>query len=303
MARAHPLFAFISGCSDRDMADQKLCCVGRAVWASGIVNAQLPQILRLAYEGLATWYIPSIVPDARPALMLLVTGIAVVGVVGARNNWGSLRASLRQIGPLVLFVALYTTFLVISSTIANYDAIGDRLLSPIYAPVTLALLILAQALAERYGLRLSGTIAGALVTMVLAVWLVYLARTTVLNAANQFSRGSGYGSVSWKDSQTIRYVAANSSTCPIYTNGADAVYLLDNLKVRSIPSKSSGADVIADISSLERTWPEEEKACIVWFHQITWRTYLFTPEELTSVSKLEKVIQLSDGTIYMVSRK
>ena len=61
--------------------------------------------------------------------------------------------------------------------------------------------------------------------------------------------------------------------------------------------------MIADLSSLKDSWPQENKVCIVWFNQITWRSYLFTPDELISVANLKKVTQLDDGIIYVVSRK
>jgi len=43
-------------------------------------------------------------------------------------------------------VAACTAFLIAASTTTAYDRIGDRLLSPVYIPATLLLLILAETL-------------------------------------------------------------------------------------------------------------------------------------------------------------
>jgi len=121
---------------------------------------------------------------------------------------------------------------------------------------------------------------------------------------HHFSEGTGYSARTWKSNQTIQYIRQNNlSDCTIYTNGSDVIYLLLSMNVKSIPSKSSEAQTLADVSSLKGRFPQEGKACIIWFDQITWRNYLFTPSELLSVTNVERVINLGDGTLYFVSRK
>jgi hypothetical protein len=264
--------------------------------------------LRYTFDTILRWYLPSRIADSCPVLMLL--SLVVGFLIGVIFVWAKtpITTLLKRTHPFFIFILLlifgYTGFLIISSTTTNYDPIGDRLLSPIVIPTTLLLFLVIEILSKPIKEHFPTKPVELLLTATIALWLVYPARATVLNAIHQFNEGNGYSAKSWKNSQTIQYIRENNlSTCAIYSNGADVTYLLLNINIKSIPSKSSGANIIADTSSLQNVFPRENKVCIVWFNQITWRTYLFTPDEITSVTNLERVVQLNDGTIYVVSRK
>jgi len=240
----------------------------------------------------------------------MLLGLIVGFLIGVFFVWAKtpIATLLKQTRPFVIFIFLlifgYTGFLIVSSTTTNYDSVGDRLLSPIVIPTTLLLFFVIEILSKQIKEHFPTKPVELLLTASIILWLIYPARVTVLNMVTQFQEGSGYSAKSWKNSQTIQYIRENNlSDCTVYSNGADVTYLLLNINVKSIPSKSSGANTIADISSLEYNFPQENKACLIWFNQITWRTYLFTPDELLSVTNLEQSIQLDDGTIYIVSKK
>jgi hypothetical protein len=264
--------------------------------------------IRYTFDTILRWYLPSRITDSRPIIMLL--SLIIGFFIGMIFVWikTPIMTLLKQTRPFVIFMIFviigFIGFLIVSSTTSNYDAIGDRLLSPIVVPMTLLLLSVIEILSKPIKAHFATKPVELLIMAGIVLWLIYPARATTLNIINNFNEGNGYGAKSWKNSQTIQYIRENNlSNCTIYSNGADVTYLLININVNSIPSKSSGANIIADTSSLRNVFPQENKACIVWFNQITWRTYLFTPEELTSVTNLERVIQLDDGTIYVVSRK
>ena len=264
--------------------------------------------IRYTFDTILQWYVPSRVVDSRPMLMLL--GLIVGFLMGVIFVWQKTPTTklLKRTRPIVIFILLlifgYTGFLIISSTTTNYDSIGDRLLSPIFIPTTLLLFVVVEIVSKKIKEHFPTKPVELLLMAGIVLWLIYPARATVLNVVTQFQEGNGYSAKSWKNSQTIQYIRENNlSDCTIYSNGADVTYLLLDINVKSIPAKSSGANTIADISSLENNFPQESKACIVWFNQITWRTYLFTPDELASVTNSERVVQLDDGTIYFVSRK
>jgi len=111
----------------------------------------------------------------------------------------------------------------------------------------------------------------------------------------------------WKSSETIEYLSHHpelESECgKIYTNGADAMYFFTGLTTIQKKRTDQSGNAITDISLLNGIWPPESKACLVWFDNITWRDYLFSPEEILSIVNLEDAIQFQDGTIYVISRK
>ncbi|MBI9046169.1 MAG: glycosyltransferase family 39 protein [Anaerolineaceae bacterium] len=263
--------------------------------------------IRYTFDTIVSWYLPSRITDSRPILMLLslIIGFLVCMIfVWAKTP---ITALLKQTRPLIVFILLviigYIGFLIISSTTTNYDSINYRLLSPIVVPITLILFSAIEILFKLIKQRFTSKPVESIFVAGIILWLIFPAKVTVLNVINQFNEGTGFSAYYWEDSHTIQYIRDhNLSNCTIYSNGADVTYLLLNINVKPIPSKSSGANVIADLSSLNNSFPQENKACLVWFNHIT-RKYLFTPDELISITNLEQVIQLDDGTIYVVSKK
>jgi len=69
-----------------------------------------------------------------------------------------------------------------------------------------------------------------------------------------------------------------------------------------VPNKNYYAgEGINDISILDEIWPEEKTALLVWFDNITWRDYLFSPEEILEIVEVNEIVYLSDGTIYFIN--
>ena len=101
----------------------------------------LSQNLIAVFNSLKIWYIPGIIADHLPTTLIFL-GVVFSFFVGLnlKDNWQSMKVVLRQDSSIIVFIIVYTTFLVISSTTSAFDAINDRLLSPIYVPLTLLLL-------------------------------------------------------------------------------------------------------------------------------------------------------------------
>lgn len=151
-----------------------------------------------------------------------------------------------------------------------------------------------------------------LVSILLAVfiitWLVNAARDTISLITDAMSQGLEYSNKYWRNSQIIKYLLQNRTIEPgceiIYSNAPDALYILANLKAKLSPMKTlyNSPKIVNDISSLRGSWPEESKACLVWFDKIS-RNYLFTIDELRTVANVQQIIRLKDGAIYLVTRK
>jgi len=261
------------------------------------------------FNDLMTWYIPSIIADHRPTLILFGMVIGFIAGFNPKDSWQSVKVKLRQIIPLALFVVIYTAFLVVSSTTTAYDQIGDRLLSPIYVPLTILFLVLVQALVEPYRRRFSNKVVNSYLIIVLAIWLlVYPIRNVTINAVNLAPIGQGYSNKAWLESQTVQYLFQHQtliSECTIYTNAPDAAYILAHLTTKMSPAKTShnSQETINDISTIETTWlAENNKACLVWFDKVN-RKYLFTIDELQSVANINLIARFDDGAIYSVTKK
>lgn len=252
-------------------------------------------------------YIPKMVSTHRSFVIPLRSAIGVlVSFFTSRRKWSKVESVALEISPMVLFVVAHVGFLLISSTTTAYDRIDDRLLSPVFVPLTLLLLLLASGiptlLTEQ---RLSQKRIEILLTIVTAVWLVFLAGVTMLNAGVTSKQGRAFSSQSWKNSQTIRYVL--HSGIPdgvIYTNAPDALYLLANITGKRSPNKTmyNSPKIVNTLSSLKGVWPEEGKAYLVWLQAFD-RKHLFTPDELKTIADVQQIVRLEDGAIYRVTRK
>jgi hypothetical protein len=264
------------------------------------------QNLASTFDSFLSWYLPRRISDSRPLLMILAMMIGFFIGIGFKDGWISDGLKFIKKSPISLLVLIYIGFLVLSSKTSFLQLIDNRYLSPVFIPINILLfsfiekgLIYLRSSSHRTNLII-------LFCVSIGIWLIYPIRNTIIVIDNHYQNGSEYTSKSWHQSETIQYLINNrtlDSQCTIYTNSSDAVYLFTNLRVKSIPSKTSGAEDFADISSLRDSWPQENKACIVWFNQLTWRTDLFTPNELMSVTNVEHITQLNDGAIYFLSRK
>lgn len=267
----------------------------------------LPQNLTYVFNTLLYWYIPDKIADHRSILIILSAGAGLFAGLSLRDGWGCMKVRLQKISPPVLFAIIYTTFLVISSTTTAYDHIDDRLLSPIYVPLTLLLLSLVQGLVDPYRKRFSEKIVNSFLVIGVVIWLIYPINSIVLNVVNLVSFGLGYSGKAWVDSETVQYLLQHQtleSECTFYTNGPDVTYILAHLVAKPSPAKKhyNSQESVNDISRLRDSWPEENDACLIWFDKID-RTYLFTIDELRGIANIDLIADLADGAVYSIMRK
>jgi hypothetical protein len=268
----------------------------------------LSQNLRFMSGTFLHWYIPWRISEHRFILMLLC---ATVGILAGLSTWrcsSKVKPFLSEIGPLLLLIIAYAGFLLVSSTIIAYDQIDNRLLSPVFVPLTLLLLILASKILTSVTRQwLSPTRANTLLAAAAVMCLLYPARATMSSIANAMSHGEGYSGESWRSSQTIEYLRQNRalvSECVIYSNAPDAIYILADLTAKMSPKKGSynSPELVQDVSSLRKSWPEQGNSCLVWFDN-KFRDYLFTVDELQTVANMQLIMRTADGAVYSVSKK
>lgn len=269
------------------------------------------QNLTSTLETLLFWMIPK--RFIGPPLLygfILVIGAALLFFISirARISWPPLNARAQPISPIFLFAVLYPTFLVISSTIAAYDEINNRLLSPIFVPVTLLSLTIAPALLGLLQERFSRKTLNLFMVIITAIWLAYLMASTLNHALDIYAVGRGYSSREWANSETVEYLLQNPtlvSGCPTYSNNPDATYILADIATSLSPAAKgyNAPDTTRKaISDLKGVWPEEKSACLIWFDQVG-RDFLYTVDELQEIVHLEVIAQLEDGTVYSVTRE
>ena len=265
-----------------------------------------------AFNTILGWYFPSQIINGYVNLfvsILMIVFFVALGLFLKNNKFGLIKKPNSFVAASFVVIS-YVVFLIVTSSVVHYDRIDNRLLSPIAMPTTFLLLYFIDLLSRfvkqsrnrsQYSVRL---IKLSIIAGIILCFLIHPASVIYVLDKNHFLYGSGYSARSWKFSQTIQYIREKKNIfddCTIYSNDAEVFYFYFMRNVKLIPIKK-GTDFVAYLQSLKGVFPQENKACIVWFNQMAWKTFFFTPNELMSITNLEQVIYLNDGTIYFISK-
>jgi hypothetical protein len=240
-----------------------------------------------ALETIGSWLAPS-----GSLVVLAIIAAAGMAIMWMRRRNG-LSADTAVFVPVVgLFSLAYVGFVLLGSSVTKVDALDDRLLSPVYVP----LLVLLLVGFERVLVLLGGDrrlLAWALVG-VLAVWSVYPI-STWLARAEEASDGVGFASARWQASPTIALLQDLPDQDPLYSNWPDGTYYAGGLQ----PVGFGPTDSATSVADFTRA---VDCAGVVRLAQFVYaRPLLLAADELGPTLEVEIIGQAADGTIYRVS--
>lgn len=236
----------------------------------------------------------------RLAVALLAGGtalvVALVTWLGVRY-----RAILHQLGahklaPAVAFIVIYVAYLVLAASVIRFEAIGTRLLSPIFVPIIL-LIVWAVDAAQRLLADGRRPRALQLVPMIaLAVWLLLPLGAASLTISQAVQEGAGPGTANsrWADSETMSYLREHPiEGAQLYSDRADYVYLLAGQRSKWLPSGKTLAESLSDLA------PSSDDVYVAFFGSFDGSV----ADETQDGRKVELVFAASDdGRIYHITR-
>lgn len=231
---------------------------------------------------------------------LLAAGLLLCILHGLRS--GAARAAAVAMPRILsLFVLAYLTFLIVS--ISFLDAatpLNGRILSPVFV-ATLVLALCGVRTAIRAGRGPVPAILAALLALIFA--FAYARDTSERVRERAAVGGAGFGSLAWRQSETMRRVTELPAGARIYSNGRDAIYILTGRAARWIPApvdaetrqpRPGYAPEIEEIRAALRA----EDASLVWFDLISWRWYLPSRPDLYQRLPIRRESRLRDGEIW-----
>ena len=247
-----------------------------------------------------------ITPYALPGLVKLLL-LTIAAAVIVYSLWMGLRGETRPANRYLRFtsavmVATYAIFLAAYNSFANPAVdLGPRVALPVYVFG----MILVFSLVEwesAVGKRLTLFWCVILLSSVLfianlrpaAYWISYRHR-----------EGEGFTSRAWKDSETVKFLKALPAQTVIYSNAADACYVVTKREVLRLPAKfdsttgRDNADFGTQMEAL-RDGLNNNHALLIYFDRVNWRWYLPSRVELEESYKLPIATRLADGVIYGV---
>ncbi|MBI4672502.1 MAG: glycosyltransferase family 39 protein [Chloroflexi bacterium] len=299
------VFAFLSALPLGLWALRNWSVTGEPFGPRAASRVGLFENIRLAVETFAGWFAPD-------ALTWLVWGVLFVAsalgiaqyITHKKTRDGKTTLSL---APYALFVALYVLLLALSATTTGINRIGTRLLSPIYVPAWLIVLVIFDRILDLLRPRWSARIVNAAALGIVALALVYPSSRSAVVVARAVEQGAGgFNTTRWRTSETLQYVKQHRAemTRLLYTNGPDVLYILGNVDAQSIPPKFQYAsnERAIDANALRGTFPGEP-VLLIWFDRIGRDDFLFSLEELDVMTRLTLIAQLRDGAVYRMEKR
>ena len=256
------------------------------------------QNLGNALDNILSWFVPYRVIHSRIFVIgfCLVVALMVFFLLSnyLRRDREKNHKVLRLYGPFVVLIVSYFSFLLLLNRFVV--DLENRYLAPMFIPISLLILAFVKAFADLLKDKFNSRI-GTLFTIFFCVaWIIIPINKTIHIIEEHYREGWGYSSITWQKSKTIQYVVENYQNCTFYSNRKDAIKYLTGLDSKLIPVKLSGEE---NQKSLEEVWPPETNTCLVIFKSVN-RYYLYTEEELLSVSDIQETIHFDDGTIYIL---
>jgi hypothetical protein len=261
--------------------------------ATFLVAQIVEQTLGLLFVWLLPWFL----------VLLLLLLLTIYNRVGKKGYLRRVRSSWHQLAPLLVFTIIYISMLLYSESVTELNEVDNRYMSPVFVPLILLALFLVLVSWDQLGRHLSGRSTNLLVFGSSVLLTGYsLLITGLVDITYLRSGAGGFGTKLWHESELIQYIRSNPELQKrgFYSNSPDVSYLLLDLKTKWVPSRPQADSTDSDGHSppLHNGWPPED-GFLVWYDNIE-RDYLLTVEEMRLISRIERVVSLSDGSVYRI---
>jgi len=198
------------------------------------------------------------------------------------------------------FTLIYVLYLIIVSSIVAFDRIDYRLLSPVYVPILLLVIVVIDSIS------ISGKWLKQAAAIFSVMWIVFLSAGLFKEVRDNFSDGAGgYSTKRWQNSELAAYLNQNTPEGRTYSNIPDGIYALTGLSASMSPAKyprHSPELKTDDLDLLTTRLNEQENVYLAWFNYNS-RRLLYEPDELSSNFDLILIKEKSDGALYRLSNK
>jgi hypothetical protein len=261
---------------------------------SPATGRDLGHVLERALRTFDAWFLPPSVLAHTPATDVLIGlwGLVLVAVVAVSYRFA--RSATRSVLPATIFAATYFAFLTSTSLRIGHDPMDDRLLSPMFVPLLLVIVVVSAELSDSVRGRISRRVLDSVLAAVALVWLVVPARSILAHVDQRETLGGWqYGSRSWRESETIRFVNSGllPTDCIVYSNEPYALYVNSGVPVDVAPSQSELTE--PDVSA-----PGPTPICVVWFTDL--RDPSVPRDRRPTELPLTKLASFSDGAVYRI---
>ena len=268
--------------------------------------------LESALDTISTWLLPPSVASATritsmlAAVALMMVAFLMIRMGETKDQWRPTRNVPMLLPPLFVFVLSYVILLVV--TILFYDAytpLDNRILSPAYVAGLIVLICLFSDL-----LKSLRQLQAAQIAVMLLFLALFVSHGLPSNdwLRHSYLHGFGYASRVWRESNIVRLLADLDDDRPIFTNGADALYILTGRSSYTFPSKVDPSthqiniNYLYELSSMAKQL-RQERGILVYFNSVGWRWYIPSEDELKERLALRLLVREKDGSVYEIEHQ
>jgi len=271
---------------------------GAAARAGVGAQAALSHNAVLVLRTLGKWFLAD---GARLPMGIVVLGVAAAAAMALwrRSDQATASVAPRTIraGTMGAFALAFVAQQVVLSTILPLDRIGDRLLIPVHVPLMLLVFMeldgvldwLRQADGKRRAAR-------AAIVALLGVGVLCSVGASLAKVPKAVRRGAGgYATAPWQESPAMHWLRQNPLKGQVYSNSADAIYLLTGLQAVYSPSRQE------DLARIRECLAAGNAAYLLWFKGAR-RGWQWDLPRLASVLDLQEIQRFDAATLYIIRR-
>lgn len=231
-------------------------------------------------------------------ILFLIRGLIVSA--SARKLTEDLKHTghLFPIAFFTVFSAIYIVYLIASATSVAFEPINSRYLIPVYLPAVLGILTAADLLLDLAGKKFKTT-ANVLPAPLVFLILLYLAYPLVNTAAtvlDSWRNGAGgYSAAAWRKTEGFLEYMRDDGQTTYYSNCADAVYTMSDIRTFSPPKKSG--PYMYGLEQFKAAVARDKSSVLIWFDSTVPPT-LYGLDELSAIYRMEEIGSFVRGKVY-----
>lgn len=234
--------------------------------------------------------------DSPPLWLALLMGLLliIVSVIFLLFNVFSKNKSPLTIVSITAasFLSIYILFILVSSTLSNYDDINNRLLSPVVIAFFTLLSIIVVKVLQNKSAQFRLNIALFFILSLIALNGNLTSDKTALQNNRDAGIG-GYAEDYWKDSEILHFLKtsafADTSKFPIYSNDNAAIYYFTGKHAKTLPELTHERELAVFVQS--------PVIYVIWLNSGA-NPDLIEDKELKTIKNCKPIFTFADGIIY-----
>jgi len=258
--------------------------------------------LELTVETVSAWVLPRpLAPTWRFALLgvaAVFLAVALVTLVRRRRH------TLASVMPMLAFAVVYPASLLISARVVRFAPPSPRIYSPLYLPLVLLALAVADGTCQLPARAWMRKGVAAVLTVLLALWLVYPAARAVYFVRGYLRDGAGgFTNRKWLNSGLVQAVRRSAREDAPHSNEPEALYLWLGRRARLAPRRVAATSPGRpnELEAFQGLVVREGGGTLLWLADRPGREYCYTPEEIARVVRLAPVASFPEGTVYRMA--